>query len=324
MDCEYAGDVSGLECALSRMTEAVCGLLVGCRPSVYLYGSAVSGDFRLGWSDLDVLVLTREPIPRSAAEALVSLRQTMTAAEPDNVYYRLFEGGMLPLRNLLSGEPTRAVYWGTSGQRLTDGYALDAFGRLQLRGQGRLLAGEELRGLLPPPSYAELRDAVAAHLKAVRRYAAVTGRSLYSFGWMLDVARGLYTIRTGRVASKTDAGRWALQNALCPDPELLETALCVREAPLRLRDDPRTLDLAESLGDAVQRSRTYWKKRCGSAPPPARAQTARVLAAGPVRLRCWNRRAGGETASPEKTRFGCPTGVCSMQSPARRFSSSAR
>ncbi|MBS1333007.1 MAG: nucleotidyltransferase domain-containing protein, partial [Clostridiales bacterium] len=112
MDCEYAGDVSGLECALSRMTEAVCGLLVGCRPSVYLYGSAVSGDFRLGWSDLDVLVLTREPIPPSAAEALVPLRQTMTAAEPDNVYYRLFEGGMLPLRNLLSAEPTRAVYWG--------------------------------------------------------------------------------------------------------------------------------------------------------------------------------------------------------------------
>ena len=70
MDCEYGGDVSGLECALSRMTEAVCGLLVGCRPSVYLYGSAVSGDFRLGWSDLDVLVLTREPIPPSAAEAL--------------------------------------------------------------------------------------------------------------------------------------------------------------------------------------------------------------------------------------------------------------
>ena len=253
MDCEYAGDVSGLECALSRMTAAVCGLLVGCRPSVYLYGSAVSGDFRLGWSDLDVLVLTREPIPPSAAEALVPLRQTMTAAEPDNVYYRLFEGGVLPLRNLLSGEPTRAVYWGTSGQRLTDGYALDAFGRLQLRGQGRLLAGEELRGLLPPPSYAELRDAVAAHLKAVRRYAAVTGRSLNSFGWLLDVARGIYTNRTGRVASKTDAGRWALQNALCPDPELLETALCVREAPLRLRDDPRTLDLAESLGDAVQR-----------------------------------------------------------------------
>ena len=141
MDCEYGGDVSGLECALSRMTEAVCGLLVGCRPSVYLYGSAVSGDFRLGWSDLDVLVLTREPIPPSAAEALVSLRQMMTAAEPDNVYYRLFEGGMLPLRNLLSGEPTRAVYWGTSGQRLTDAYALDAFGRLQLRGQGAPAAG---------------------------------------------------------------------------------------------------------------------------------------------------------------------------------------
>ena len=33
MDCEYAGDVSGLECALSRMTEAVCGLLSEKRPT---------------------------------------------------------------------------------------------------------------------------------------------------------------------------------------------------------------------------------------------------------------------------------------------------
>lgn len=156
MDCEYGGDVSGLECALSRMTEAVCGLLVGCRPSVYLYGSAVSGDFRLGWSDLDVLVLTREPIPPSAAEALVSLRQMMTAAEPDNVYYRLFEGGMLPLRNLLSGR--------ADARRLLGHERAAAHRRLcarRVRPPAASRAGpaagweKSWRGLLPPPSYGQ-------------------------------------------------------------------------------------------------------------------------------------------------------------------------
>lgn len=92
-----------------------------------------------------------------------------------------------------------------------------------------------------------------AHLATVRRYARVTGRSIYSFGWLLDVARGLYTLRTGTVASKTAAGRWALENRLCPDPDLLVTALHVRAGAQQMRDDPRTLELAAELGPAVQR-----------------------------------------------------------------------
>lgn len=51
----------------------------------------------------------------------------MQRAEPEHTEYRLFEGGMLPLRAFLTGEPALAVYWGTTGQRLTDGYRLDAF-----------------------------------------------------------------------------------------------------------------------------------------------------------------------------------------------------
>ena len=273
-----------LESTLKRMADAVCGQLADCGPTMYLYGSAVADDFRPGWSDLDILVLTQHPIPPSAAEKLVVLRQTMQRAEPEHTEYRLFEGGMLPLRAFLTGEPALAVYWGTTGQRLTDGYRLDAFGRWQLQKQGRLLAGDDLRGgmsksnekdaahgqqlsekitpspneigsgiTLALPSQAELRAAVEAHLATVRRYARVTGRSIYSFGWLLDVARGLYTLRTGAVASKTAAGRWALENRLCPDPDLLVTALHVRAEAQQMRDDPRTLELAAELGPAVQR-----------------------------------------------------------------------
>lgn len=252
MDCEYGGDVSGLECALSRMTEAVCGLLVGCRPSVYLYGSAVSGDFRLGWSDLDVLVLTREPIPPSAAEALVSLRQTMTAAEPDNVYYRLFEGECCRCGTFCPASrraPSTGVRAGNGSQTAIRSTRLAAAASRAGPAAGRRRAAR-------PAAAAVVRRA------ARRRGGASEGRPplcgcdgaqpLFVRLAAGRCARTLYNSH-GRVASKTDAGRWALQNALCPDPELLETALCVREAPLRLRDDPRTLDLAESLGDAVQR-----------------------------------------------------------------------
>lgn len=55
-------------------------------------------DFRLGWSDIDILVLTKTQISEQIAESLVGLRQTMNVLEPDNQYYHLFEGGMFTLR----------------------------------------------------------------------------------------------------------------------------------------------------------------------------------------------------------------------------------
>lgn len=45
--------------------------------SLYLYGSAAMGDFRPGWSDLDLLCLTRAPLPPAQADALLPLRQSL-------------------------------------------------------------------------------------------------------------------------------------------------------------------------------------------------------------------------------------------------------
>ena len=89
-------------------------------------------DFKLGWSDIDILVLTEKPITEEQAKSLVGLRQAMLVDEPDNPYYRSFEGGMLTLDALLSKKTDRVVYWGTSGERITDSYAFDSFGMAEL------------------------------------------------------------------------------------------------------------------------------------------------------------------------------------------------
>lgn len=68
---------------------------------------------------------------------------------------------------------------------------------------------------------------------------------------MLDIARGLYTLRTGRILSKTAAGEWALREGLAPDPSVLERVLAIRKEPLLYRDDPGTLDFIATLGPAV-------------------------------------------------------------------------
>lgn len=86
----------------------------------YLYGSCTMDDYKPGWSDIDILVLTRTQISDEQARQLVSLRQSLLEEEPDDPYYRGFEGGMLMLDAFVNHTADRVVYRGTSGQRLTD------------------------------------------------------------------------------------------------------------------------------------------------------------------------------------------------------------
>lgn len=240
-----------LERSIARMCAAIADILADREPSIYLYGSVVLGDFRLGWSDIDLLVLTKSSIAEQQAERLVGLRQSMLEREPDNRYYRSFEGGMLSLDAFLSGVPDRVVYWGTSGQRITDRHVFDSFGMSELLENGRLLRGEDVRDRLKAPTFGELRRDIVHHYDTIRNYIQTTDRSLYSFGWLLDISRGIYTLRTGRVIAKTDAGVWALENHLCPDPDELSTAVELRRDPSRFDDAMR--DHAAALGPAVQR-----------------------------------------------------------------------
>ena len=86
-----------LRLAINTMAVSIARILADAQPSIYLYGSITTEDYRHGWSDIDLLVLTREPITEAQADALLHLRQTLAARDPDTPYYRLFEGGMLDL-----------------------------------------------------------------------------------------------------------------------------------------------------------------------------------------------------------------------------------
>ena len=242
-----------LEGSIGKMTGKIVSVLEENGVSVYLYGSVVLGDFRPGWSDIDLLVLTKEPIAAEQAERLVGLKQEMSGCEPENPYYRAFEGGMLPLRALVSGEPGRVVYWGTSGQRIKDRYDFDSFSRLCLKRYGMLLYGEDERGAIPEPADNELWDAVSFHLDGIRSSAHLTGRSLYSLGWMLDISRCFYTLRTGDIISKTGAGEWALENGVCPEPAVLERVLEIRKSPMGFDEDKDALAFAGNILSSVRR-----------------------------------------------------------------------
>ena len=239
--------------SIEQMTNRICAILQDCTPSIYLYGSVVLDDFRLGWSDIDILVLTQAQISERQAEELVGLRQRLLEEAPNNLYYRSFEGGMLTLSYFMNGQQDRVVYWGTSGQRIMDTYHFDSFSLAELLENGVLLAGEDIRKYLTSPTFEDLRADVERHYYTIRQYAQKTGRSLYSFGWLLDIARCIYTLRTGKVIAKTFAGEWALRENLCPVPQSLQTAVNVRYAPSLLKDNSALQEYAEILGGDIQR-----------------------------------------------------------------------
>ena len=110
-----------------------------------------------------------------------------------------------------------------------------------------------MRDKLTVPTLTELKKDIENHLDSIRKYAHLSGKSLYSFGWMLDISRCLYTLRTGKIIAKTAAGEWALKEGLCPTPETLEYALKVRRTPWLYKDNEKALEYAGTINGDIQR-----------------------------------------------------------------------
>uniref|UniRef100_UPI003AB715B4 nucleotidyltransferase domain-containing protein n=1 Tax=Hominenteromicrobium sp. TaxID=3073581 RepID=UPI003AB715B4 len=163
-----------LNAAIKNMTTQIADVLSLNDPSVYIYGSYVLDDFQYGWSDIDILVLTQKSISEQQANELVCLRQSITAAESDNPFYRCFEGGMLTLNAFIRKVPDRVVYWETSGQRITDSYHFDACCMKELLDYSRLLHGKDIRGQLTPPSFEDIKTNIQFHYDTIRKYASST------------------------------------------------------------------------------------------------------------------------------------------------------
>jgi hypothetical protein len=229
------GYVMTLNEATQIMTNEIASILADSKPTMYLYGSVVLDDFRLGWSDIDILVLTEREITEPQADTLVGLRQALLERFPGNPYFRLFEGGMLSVGAFLDGKNERTIYWGTRGQRITDGYHMDSFSITLLKDSGVLLYGKDIRHEIVYPPYSRMRDDVIRHLDTARKY----GNSV---GWLLDIARGIYTVHTGKIIAKTAAADWVLKQNLCPDADALHRAINVRREPTKYTKDDKAVD----------------------------------------------------------------------------------
>lgn len=245
-------NIMDLQSQIQIMSRSIQDVITDNPVSIYLYGSITIDDFQYGWSDIDLLCLTGYSIPQEKALRLISLRQELVDQYRDPIY-RLFEGGILSLESFLNGTSDTVVYWGTNGQRFTDTYYLDSYCRYELKMNGILITGKDIRNMIIMPSNTDLKRNVRFVYETIRNHAVRTNESLYSCGWFLDIARCIYTLQTGRIITKTKAGEWALEQQLCPVPQTLKKVILVRKDPLRYKDDPEFKAWASSLGNDVQK-----------------------------------------------------------------------
>ena len=260
-------DENDLNQSIKQMTDRIVSIPGSRIHSIWLYGSIVLDDFRPGWSDIDILVLSDAPVTEHQAQKLVGLRQAMLAAEPDNPYYRSFEGIIADRNEYLIGSFSRLVYWGTSGQRITDRYQQDTFSSYVLAKYGKSVYGRNDRSIFTGPSAAELRSAVRRHYESIRQYAVQTDEKLYSCGWLLDIARCIHTLRYNDVIAKTQAGLWALKEHIFADEEPLKKALVIRQDPVAYKDKEDVKQWLKSLGPVIQQYADVLKRELCPAEP---------------------------------------------------------
>jgi hypothetical protein len=241
-----------MENSINIMTKRLEQILEGKEPSIYLFGSVVLDDYRHGWSDIDIVCFTKEPISKQQADQLVMLRQMLLSEYPGNSYFRHFEGVIGSRDVLIRHEKDTVVYWGTSGQRILDSFTIDVFSMIEIIKYAKLLSGTDIRALMQVPQKADIRNAVMQHYQTIRSFAAKTNDSFYSAGWFLDIARCLYSLEKQDVISKTQAGIWALNLGVAPEPEYLKTTIMIRENPGLYQNDKAISEWFCSLGPHIQ------------------------------------------------------------------------
>ena len=101
---------------------------------------------------------------------LVGFRQELLERYPRNPFFRLFEGGMLTIGAFLNGKNGRTVYWGTSGQRITDAFNIDSFATAELIDSGVLLYGKDIRDRLSYPTHEQFKADIRRHYDTIRQH----------------------------------------------------------------------------------------------------------------------------------------------------------
>lgn len=213
-----------LDLVRSGVLRALGGQVVG----VYLFGSLATGDFDVGVSDIDVLVVTATDLTRSELACLRAFHRDLAVrhaewADRVEVIYLSVDAlaGFRTRRSALAVTSPGEPFHTTTGGRdwLVNWY--------NVRQTGKVLFGPPASAVIPEIGIGEVKEELR---EQVRRWPARLPSGVAP-GWLayavLTVARAWDTITNGAVHSKVQSAQWAGRR-LPEWADLLERVVQVR------------------------------------------------------------------------------------------------
>jgi Aminoglycoside adenylyltransferase, C-terminal domain/Nucleotidyltransferase domain len=180
---------------------------------LYLYGSLAGGDFVPARSDIDFVVVTDGELPAGAVSALGSMHARLWAG--GSKWALKLEGTYIPKTALRRYHPEAGPFpCVNEGQYYLARHESDwVLQRHILRESGVVVAGPDIHPLIDPVSPEEIHLAVRGYLGEWWRPMLQNPERLHNRSYQayatLSMCRVLYTLRYGRLASKTESARWA-------------------------------------------------------------------------------------------------------------------
>jgi hypothetical protein len=246
--------LSGVNATAYPELNAVLGELVegaqstlGCNfCGAYLHGSFATGDAD-AFSDVDFVIVVHDELGEVQEHGVQSLHRRLYALE--SVWAQHLEGSYVPRRHLQgmdwSGEPFLFLDNGAN-ELVRDTHCNTAVVRWLLREHGVILAGPDPKDLVGPVSAADLRREALARTRDYAGWASEPPMSRWKQPYLvLTLCRVLFTLATGRVAAKREAGEWAIGVLDDEWASLVRQALADRPDPWERVHRPAERDLAE-------------------------------------------------------------------------------
>lgn len=223
---------------------------------MYLYGSLANGDFDKH-SDLDVLIVTEGESSESTFSALQKLHQRINVI--DSPWSTQIEASYIPRTVLRRFDPTNKLHphmdRGENEILHRTSHESDwIIQRHILRERGIVIEGPELGSLIDPVLPDDLRQAVMRVLPLwihpILENPSLINKRGYQSYCVLTLCRMSYTLKYGKVLSKTAAAKWAQEHLESKWKPLIERALIGRQLS-DLGADPEdisaTLDMMQYL-----------------------------------------------------------------------------
>ena len=199
----------------------------------YLQGSFAVGDADVH-SDVDFIVATHEDVSGEQAAALQAMHQRIYAL--DTPWAQHLEGSYVPKERLRRVDPARSPFLyldNGATELIRDNHCNTAVVRWSLHEHGVVLAGPDPQSLLEPVAAEQLRAEVINILSEWVDWAKAPKMNRWRQPFIVvSFCRMLHTLETGKVASKREAGEWALKTLDSRWTSLIERALDDRPDPV--------------------------------------------------------------------------------------------